>query len=146
MTEFSEQLQQNAQELEAICKQLTVRELEWLSIRVRSDTNAEACRNLKIAPSTIYRFPHKTLVDHAIHLIREDGVTVAHERLRRYTGEAVDTLVKWMRRGKQEVSLSATKDLLDRAGVDAPKEVKISGEVDIFLTFDDGPDSSTASA
>jgi len=123
-------------ELEQIYRQLTETEIRFLSARVQCDTNKQAAKIAGISEGTVYNFPHKDLVDEAVRLIAQDGVSLAVELLRRAVTKAAEVKVGGLEERKPELRQSVASEILDRAGLGVAQKVDVTsgGEpVHIYL-------------
>jgi hypothetical protein len=124
-----EETGRNGNDLEALLKGLTPSQLLWVSKRIDAKTDTKACEDADIGMSTLGRWKADGVpIDEVVRLIREDSVLLGKERLRRLVPKAIDVLEDELD-GRRK--LDAAKEVLDRAGVDAPKQVDVSATVRI---------------
>lgn len=120
------QMAEIASTLDEIYRQLSDTELKFLSARVRCDTNREAARVAKIPEATVYSFPHKALVDEAVRLIAQDGVSLAIEMLRRAVTKAAEVKVSGLDEKSVTVRQAVSSEILDRAGLGVAQKVDVT--------------------
>lgn len=108
-------LDENDQDLADVLATLSESQLRYVQARVTLPTDADAARAIGLTPGTVYNWPNKDIVNHAVELAQLDGVRIAQERLKRLLQDAVDAIadeVRGARRGAKR--LDAAREVLDR--------------------------------
>ncbi len=103
-----------AARLEEIKRTLSPDQLRYLTERVLCRTDAEAARNVGIAPTVIYHWPEKLLIQEAVNLMLSEGVEASREILRRALVDAARVKVDGLRSKRTSIKQAAATEILDR--------------------------------
>lgn len=116
----------NVNELEKLLKTLTPKQLDFVRERMWAGSDAEAARAIDVAAETVSRWKAAGApIDAIVSLARVDTILVARERLRRLVDKAIDVLEAEMM-GKGGLRHSAAQEVLNRAGLDAPRKIDVT--------------------
>jgi hypothetical protein len=103
-------------------------ELDYLRVRLTTDTDVEACAQLQLSPNTMKQWRNKPLIDEAVRLSRADGVVLAVEILRRGAASAASLLVREVDGRGSMGRIKAAAEVLDRLGVKGTQLVDITSK------------------
>jgi len=134
---MSQDKSSNINKLREITKQLTSDQLRYLAIRPFVRFDKEAAKEIGLAAETVSRWDNKSLIDEAVKLMAEDGVIVASEILSRYMPQAAREIAEELSHRRVDIRYRAAKEILDRGGLPAARQVEHSGDVVLKWPEDD---------
>jgi carbamoylphosphate synthase large subunit len=109
-----------------LLKTFSPTQLDFIAVRMTAKNDKEAAETIGISPDVVYAWPDKQAVNEAVRLAKQNGVSVAREKLVRLASKAVDTIEAAMG-DKKNPGLSAALAVLDRVGLPEVKRQEMSG-------------------
>ncbi len=125
----------NSQRLAKILDLCSPTQRQWIIARLSARTDAEAAREVKVAPATVSRWKQEVPLDEALLLLQEDKAQAAVLEGVELLPRAVHALGKALQDRRTQVS--AANSLLDRFGLPATTNTEQKGEVVIRIYRDD---------
>lgn len=105
------------------CQQLigTLRPIEqqYVAARLKHQTKDAAARAVGISPSTVYNWKHRLLIEALVGYLQVDPILKGMAMIAQAVPDAVRNVADLQFSPDDRVALSASKDILERAGVTA---------------------------
>lgn len=136
-------------ELVDTLRDLSTDQIRFVVARQEFSKDKDAARSVRVSAATVKRWKQEGVpIDLAVRQMATDGVIVARELRRRNLAKAMAVKVKGLDSADDKLRQSVATEVIEwELGKATQKnETKHTGEVDIYLTFDDAPDSPSPSS
>jgi hypothetical protein len=101
--------------LAALLTRMNPNQLAYIAKRVWTVSDVDAARECGISPSTVKAWKvNGAPIDEAVELMRQDGVVLATEMLRRALSDAVEVKVAGLRHRDARIQQDAATEIIDR--------------------------------
>jgi hypothetical protein len=116
-----------------LLKTFSPTQLDFIAVRMTAKSDKEAAETIGISPDVVYAWPDKQAVNEAVRLAKQNGVSVAREKLARLASKAVDTVEAAMG-DREHPGLAAALAVLDRVGLPEVKRQEMTGSGEVTIT------------
>jgi hypothetical protein len=99
-------------QLADILRTLSPEQLDYVRERINHKTDSETARVLKMRRQTISEWGEE--VQTAVNLIKQDGIILAKERMRRAINDAVDVKLKGLESRNEYIRQSTSSEIIER--------------------------------
>lgn len=118
-------MEQGEVTLDRLLKTFTPTQLDFVAARMTAHNDKEAAEAIGVSPDVVYAWHNKQDVNEAVRLAKLDGVTVAHEKLKRLATNAVEAVGDIVNDRKGSKRLDAALAVLNRVGMPEVKRQEI---------------------
>lgn len=127
-------------QFQAICDQLTIDQLRFVTARMNVSTDKEAALAIGVRPDTISEWKRNGVpIDEAVKLLIHDGLVLSRTILRRSVAEAAAVKRAGLYSDDEKVRQGAASEILDRELGRAMQRQEVTGTVILKSDDDAGP-------
>ena len=127
-------------DVKGVMEQLSDTQQQYIMARMQTSTKDAAARVVGMAPSSIYNWKNRDLIERIVAHLQLRPILAAQTIIQNSLPEAAQTTVDMLASQDEKVALAAAGDLLDRGGLSRKPNIKI--DIDFSLWTDASLDTA----
>lgn len=130
----------SSDQFQAVCDQLTIDQLRFVTARMNVSTDKEAALAIGVEPRTISEWKRAGVpIDQAVRLLVNDGLVLSRSILRRSVAEAAAVKRAGLYSDDEKTRQAAASEILDRELGRATQRNEVAGSIVLISDNDPGP-------